>query len=221
MRANHFLGAAMVLTAAVMLAPSAQAAGQWYTRVDLSYNHVADNTWTTPSGHVNTTSKNGLGMDLAFGNDLGRVWAGGGVRGELELTAKYNNVDTMSWGRQFTGVTGHTRVVALMYNLYNDFLPNSRFDPYIGAGMGYANVRFGNFYAYDATTNTQYALNSSDNVFAYQAFLGFKLNFNQSLALDAAYNWFMLSNATLAQGTGQTKTTYHTSSFTLGLDWTF
>ncbi len=222
MRAIRLLGTMGVLSAALMLAPNALAAGQWYGRADVSYNYLPDNGWVASGTGIHTASKKGEGIDLAWGRDLGRVWIGGGIRGEFELKWKYNDVDTLSSGGQpFSGVTGHTRVVALMYNLYDDFRPESNFDPYIGLGIGYANVRFGNFYGYDSATSTQYALDASDSAFAYQAIAGFKVRLNPSVSLDFAYNWFMLGNIKLQTGAGNTGTTYHTSSATFGVDWYF
>ncbi len=222
MRAIRLIGVTGVLSAALMLAPKALAQGQWYGRVDLSYNSLPDNGWVSSGTTIQTTSKKGEGIDLALGRDLGRVWIGGGIRGEFEFKAKYNGVDSLSsGGQQFSGVTGHTRMVALMYNLYNDFMPESKFDPYLGVGFGYASVHFGNFYGYDSATTTGYALDASDSAFAYQAFAGFKLHLSSSLALDFAYNWFMLGNITLQSGTGNTGTTYHTSTATFGVDWNF
>lgn len=215
------VGAALGLVA-MIVAPAAHAAGHWYDRIDLSYNHLADHGWVSPNGGVDTQSKNGMGLDLALGRDLGRVWAGGGIRGEFELKWKYNDVKALSdRTASLTGITGHTRIFALMYNLYDDFLPDSTFDPYVGAGIGYASVRFGNYYGYDATTHTEYALDSSDSVFAYQAFVGFKVRLQQSLALDMAYNWFWTSNPKLSEGTGSTQSSYRADTLTLGLDWTF
>jgi len=222
MRAIRLLGVTGVLVAAMLLAPNALAAGQWYARADVSYNYLPDNGWVSSGTSIHTVSKKGEGIDLALGRDLGRVWAGGGIRGEFELKWKYNDVDSLSNGGQpLSGVTGHTRMVALMYNLYNDFMPESRFDPYLGVGIGYASVRFGNFYGYDATTSTSYALDASDSAFAYQAFAGFKVRMNSSVALDFAYNWFMLGNVTVQSGAGTTGTTYHTSTATIGVDWDF
>ena len=222
MRAIRLIGVTGVLAAALMLAPKALAQGQWYGRADLSYNSLPDNGWVSSGTTIQTKSKKGEGIDLALGRDLGRVWVAGGIRGEFELKWKYNDVDSLSSGGQsFSGVTGHTRMVALMYNLYNDFMPESKFDPYIGAGFGYANIRFGNFYGYDSATATGYALDASDSAFAYQAFAGFKVRLTSSVALDVAYNWFMLSNLTLQVGTHNTGTTYHTSTATLGVDWNF
>jgi|GEM_PF-3291630 len=222
MRAIRVLGAAGVVAIAVSLAPVAQAAGHWYGRVDLSYNHLSDNGWDSPNGFVSTQSSTGTGLDLALGRDLGRVWAGGAVRGEFEFAWKYNGIDTFTQnGRQLTGVTGHTRMVALMYNLYNDFAPESTFDPYLGAGIGYAYVHYGNYYGYDQSTNTSSRFDGSDSVFAYQLMAGFKVHFSDSVALDFAYDWFVLSNPVVNSGATKTEERYRTNSLALGLTWNF
>lgn len=222
MRAIRLLGAAGIAAIAVSLAPAAQAAGHWYGRVGLSYNYLADSGWNSPNGFVSTRSKTGTGVDLALGRDLGRVWAGGAVRGEFELTWKYNGVDSFTQnGNQLTGVTGHTRVMALMYNLYNDFMPESTFDPYLGAGIGYASVHYGNYYGHNPGGNTSSGFDASESVFAYQLLAGFKLHFSDSVALDLGYQWFVLANPTVGSGSSKTEERYRTNSFALGLTWNF
>ncbi len=224
MRAIKVLGAAGIVAAAMLLSPTANAAGHWYGRVDLSYNHVASNGWGSPNGFVSTQSTNGEGLDVALGRDLGRVWAGGAVRGEFELKWKINGIDSFTQnGHVLTGVTGHTRVLALMYNLYNDFMPESTFDPYIGGGIGYASIRYGNYYGFDPNTHTWSTLDGSDSVFAYQMFAGFKLRVSDSVAIGLAYNWFVLSDPKLTESNGSTKTEerYRTNSLMLGVTWRF
>lgn len=224
MRAIKVLGAAGIVAAALCLPFTARAAGHWYGRADVSYNHVADNGWDSPNGFVSTKSSNGEGLDLALGRDLGRVWGGGAVRGEFELKWKMNGIDSFTQnGDRLTDVTGHTRVVALMYNLYNDFMPESTFDPYVGGGIGYANVHYGNYYGWDPNTHTGSRIDGSDNEFAYQLFAGFKVRVAGSVAIDMAYNWFVLSNPKVTQSGGSAKTEerYRTNSLTLGITWSF
>ena len=226
MRAIRLIGVTGVLSAALMLAPNALAATRWYVRTALSYNNLADNGWSSPYGSVNTVSKKGVGADLAVGGDLGRVWAGGGIRGEFELTWKYNDVNHFDQlGTQLTNTTGHTRVLALMYNLINDFRPGSTFDPYLGFGIGYADVHFSNYNGYNPTTGTWSSLSSTDSRFAYQALAGVKLNLSDSIAVDLAYNWFVMTDPVLREpasaGHASFSSSYRATSVVLGLDWTF
>lgn len=224
MRAIHVMGAAGIMVAAMCLSPAARAAGHWYARADVSYNHLSDNGWPSPNGFVSTKSSNGEGLDVALGRDLGPVWAGGAVRGEFEIKWKMNGIDSFTQnGDRLTGVTGHTRMLALMYNLYNDFMPDSTFDPYVGGGIGYANVHYGNYYGFDANTGNGSSIDSSDNEFAYQLFAGFKLRVSDSVAIDLAYNWFVLSNPKVrgSGGSGATAERYLTNSLVLGVTGRF
>lgn len=222
MRAMGVLGTALIVAAGIAMAPAAQAASRWYTRVDLSYNHLTSNGWNSPNGFVSTQSSNGTGLDLVLGNDLGRVWAGGGVRGELALMWRYNGVDSFKQnGNQLSDITGHTRMVAIMYNLYNDFLPESKFDPYIGAGIGYANVHYGNYYGFDSSSHAMSRFDGSDSAFAYQVLAGFRLKFSDSVALDLAYDWFVMANPVVTSGSTKTVERYRSNSLVLGLTWLF
>jgi opacity protein-like surface antigen len=86
-------------------------------------------------------------------------------------------------------------------------------------------VHYGNYGGYNPGTGTWSSLSSLDSVFAYQVLAGFKLNLSQSVALDLAYNWFVLSDPSLQEppsaGYVNFKSSYRTNSFVLGLDWTF
>lgn len=220
MRTIRVLGAVGVLAAAAFVAPAALAAGNWYARGDLSYNAVSNNGWQSMGTPVNTKYKSNAGLDLALGWNLGRVWAGGAVRGEFEASWKNNSVDSFSQnGQTLPGHSGHTRVLALMYNLYNDFLPESVFDPYLGAGIGYADIHY-NY----TDTGTYTGLESSDSRFAYQFMIGFKVRVTPSLYIDAALNHFVMANQSLTEagGGGATfESSYQSNGFTLGVTWAF
>lgn len=211
-------GAVLVLAGA---APGAWAAGGgWYVRVGGVYTQLSDQGWMSQLGPVSTHSKNGGGAEFAFGSDLGRVWAGGGIRGEFVVSWKFNSADYHEIsGVQLANTGGHVRALTLMYNLINDFRPESTFDPYLGIGIGYTDIH----YAYSGYGGTTAAwVNSTDSVFAYQLLAGVKLQFSQSVALDLGYTLFGTSQLSLnVQGVGQTKTSYRGNSAVLGIDWSF
>ena len=220
MRTIRVLGAAGILAAAALAAPAALAAGgYWYARADLSYNAVSNNAWQSAGAAINTTYNRNMGLDLALGWDTGRVWSGGAVRGEFEVSWKNNSVESFSQnGQALGGASGHTRMLALMYNLVNDFLPDSAFDPYLGAGIGYADIR----YRY-TRAGTSPGLDSSDSRFAYQFMLGFKVRVTPSLYFDASLNHFVMTNQslTLPGGGGTFESSYQTNGATLGVTWAF
>lgn len=207
-------GAALVLAGVV---PSAWAAnGQWYVRADGAFSSLGDNGWTSSSGPVTTSSKNGWGADLAFGYDLGRVWAGGAIRGEFALTWKFNPVDGISsGGASLAQANGHTRMLGLTYNLVDDFLPSKTFDPYLGVGAGYARL---NFYQWGGPAG----VNSTAGAFAYQVLAGVKVRLSPSARLDVGYSWFTTSNTSVQTHGGQkTNMSYRANSIAIGVDWMF
>lgn len=221
MQGVHKAAIAGVVLALAGAAPGAWAAGNgWYLRFAGAYTRVGDAGWTSQQGPVTTKSKQGYGAEIAFGDDLGRVWSGGAIRGEFAVLWQQNDVDKHYLGGvALVNPTGHVRVQALMYNLINDFLPTSTFDPYLGVGIGYAGVHF----AYSGTAAGGSAwVNSSDDVFAYQFLAGFKLQFSPTVALDFGYSWFRTSEPSFTVvGIGQTKSSYRAGRATLGIDWTF
>lgn len=221
MQGVHKAAIAGAVLALACSAPAARAAESgWYARIAGASTQVGDASWNSQLGRVTTHSKTGRGAEVAFGDDLGRVWAGGAIRGEFALLWSENDADRHALaGAALADPTGHVRVSALMYNMIDDFLPESIFDPYLGVGIGYAGLHF----AYSGTAPGGAAwINSSDDVFAYQFLAGFKLQFSSSVAVDLGYSWFRTTTPSFAvEGVGQTKSSYRAGRAMLGIDWSF
>lgn len=209
--------AGVALGVAVVMAPRALADDSgWYARADVSFVALSNGDWSASSGPVTTSYDNGWGADLAVGRSLGTVWSGGAIRGEFELSWKYSGVKDLSQGgMSLNRPNGHTRMMALTYNLIDDFRPNATIDPYLGLGAGYSDLRY---YQWGGPAG----VDSTGSAFAYQALAGLKFNLGSSLDLDLGYSWFATSNASVTTyGGTKTDVSYRANTVSIGADWSF
>lgn len=99
---------------------------------------------------------------------------------------------------------GHLNTHTVMGNLYYDFMPSSTFNPYVGAGIGWAH--------FDAKASSEgETIKVSTNEFAYQGIVGIAYNINDHFAVDANYHYLRWSNSSGA----------YYNLFNLGVNYSF
>jgi len=134
---------------------------------------------------------------LGISGRLGYAMASG-LRVDAEIAYRENDVKGSTFlatngVNDFTarddGATGHARSIALMANAYYDFLNSSGITPYVGGGIGAANV--GGKYTSSFEPITQHAntIDDSDWGFAAQAIGGVSVALSSSLSLVADYRY--------------------------------
>ncbi len=132
-----------------------------------------------------------MGMEFSF--DPG--WTIGAAVGyqinnfrvEGEISYEQCDVDqTTALGVSFDS-TGDVTGTAFMLNGYYDFKNESAFIPYVGAGLGYANVEI-NDYNIPGSGVADYS--ADDSVFAYQFGVGIGYAINEKVTLDLKYRYF-------------------------------
>lgn len=162
---------ALSLAALLLALPGVAAAKEgWYGRADAG--------WSV-DGALEVT-----GSDLDFDDDwsahLGAGYAfANGFRLEGELSHRQNDFETFS---------GEARATALMANLYYDFNREGRFQPYVGVGVGAANV--------EAEGGVgPISFDDDDTVAAYQGMVGVGIRLTERLDLDVGYRYFVAPDA--------------------------
>lgn len=109
----------------------------------------------------------------------------GMARVEAELTYRQNDVDSLkALGTSFS-TGGDVSALSLMANGFFDIETNSPVTPYIGAGIGFANVSLN-----DVTESGTLFVDDDDTVFAYQFGLGVAFDLSDLLTLDLGYRYF-------------------------------
>lgn len=155
-----------LLAAVVFAAPEARAQAQLYAGGygGLGFVHDAD----TNLGPILTT-------DLGFGFG---AFIGGKVTPNVRLEGEigYRANDLKSFGG--TGVGGEVTSLAFMANGYYDIPVQSALIPYIGAGIGLADVEMDGL------------RNDSDTVLAFQLMAGGAIPVSPTVALTAEYRLF-------------------------------
>ncbi|MEQ1616881.1 MAG: OmpA family protein [Terricaulis sp.] len=179
------------LAAAALLAGiggGAQAKEGWYGRADVGYSVDGQVDGTFFDGEQ--TFRQSADLDDGWLADVGIGHAyGNGVRAELELARRNNDINQTNEEADAT---------SLMLNGFYDFNRDGRFQPYIGLGIGYANVEIANF---------------DDSDFAWQALAGVGVKLSERTMFDIGYRLFNVDGLDL----GGVETDYEHQAVTLGL----
>jgi opacity protein-like surface antigen len=159
----------------------------------------------------------GYNVSAAFGYDYGRL------RLEVELAHRRNEVNNINnLGRSFRA-DGDISATSLMLNGYRDFATGSRVVPYLGGGIGVANVSANKVKLFDVTGEVAY-IDDDDTVFAYHLATGVAFTLSPTLTLDLGYRFFGTSNpqfdddlALIGIQTNGLETEYHSHNISVGL----
>jgi len=138
---------------------------------DLTATGVDDQgTWSS-----DTSLDTGYAIHAALGYDFDPI------RAEVELGYAKNDFDKIDTEKATNGDVTATTFFA---NAYYDFHNSSLFVPYLGAGLGYANISYNNL-----NVDWEYPFDSHDSVFAYQFMAGIAFAINENLFADLSYRY--------------------------------
>ncbi len=180
-----------------MLLPSAAWAqnNAWYVAGGLGASFPNDVVITQPGTPTLTTE---LDTGILATGAFGRSFDNRIFRAEAEVLYNTNDVSTLSVpGSGSVTAGGDISTLGLMVNGYYDIDTNSKWRPYIGGGIGGANVSInslsslGVLIADDDTT-----------VFAYQVKVGVAYEFTQALAGTLGYRFFATEDADFVDSRG-------------------
>jgi len=139
-----------------------------------------------------TDSVSGDSVNLEFdpGWNLGFLagYKTGLFRFEGEIGYQQNDFDKFSGGilgPYSVGATGDGSIFRVMFNSYCDFDTSTALTPYIGIGLGYANVELN-----DLSIGGYYVGDKEDDLFAYQFITGLDYAINNRNSIFVAYRYF-------------------------------
>lgn len=145
----------------------------------------------------------GYGLVGAIGTSINKL-----SRLELEIGYRVNDLDEVKIdGYGSTNLDGDVSTFSLMGNGYFDMDLGSIFTPFVGAGIGYANIQ----------ADIDDIGDNNDDVLAYQFIAGGSLALSKQLYLDLQYRYFATSDPTF-QGI---ETEYATHNAMVGLRYHF
>ena len=99
-----------------------------------------------------------------------------GLRTELEVAYRINDIDKFetSNGMSFDGENEDVETWAGMANVYYEYAYDQKIKPFVGVGVGYANVDLGDY---------------DDDLLAYQAMIGVGVEVRPNLMFDVQYRF--------------------------------
>ena len=172
----------------------------WYLSgsAGLSFLQEQDNH----AGSLNfDTSGSNPGFDVtgALGKELGDGFRAEGEIGYRQIEIGHATVYAPGGTGITSGfTTGDAHAVSFMSNGYYDFKTDSRFVPYVGAGIGLADVTLDR-----VSVNGVPATNDSDLAFAYQAMAGIGYQLSPNGTIFTGYRYFAVDDPTFTDTTGE------------------
>lgn len=201
MKLNFLKSSALVAMIAALagLGSSAHATDGWYGRGEVGYSFDGQVDF---DNRPDVDLDNGWMVDGAIGYAFGKE-NNTGVRLEGELSYWNNQVD----GGQFNGAD--VSATAGMLNAYVDFNRQGKWQPYLGAGVGYAKIE-----------GDQGANSISDEGVGYQAMAGVGIVLSPQLTMDVGYRYLKVPNLD-GDFDGRVSADYTNQAVTLGLRYQF
>lgn len=135
----------------------------------------------------------GIYLGGAFGYDFGLV------RLEAELSYKQSGIAAVTDNLaappvHYRSVEGDLGVFAFMANAFIDMHNDSPVTPYLGGGIGYANLYLSD--THDNSSGVRLYREDDASAFAYQAGAGLDIALNRMISLDLSYRYFATEKAT-------------------------
>jgi opacity protein-like surface antigen len=139
-------------------------------------------------------------------------------RFEGEFTYLQNSVDKLSAFGLSAGADGDQSVMAGLANVYFDFDTQTPWTPYVGGGLGVANVAIN-----DASVMGIPLVDDDDSAFAYQVKAGVGYRFSPTTDFTAGYRFFGTDDVSLNTADGESITADGplTHNFEVGIRYRF
>jgi opacity protein-like surface antigen len=209
----------IVLTAlagvSLITVPAARAAdgflgNGFYGSLSGGLTSTRDSNWDGFGASGNIGLANGANFAGALGLKVSP-----NIRTEVELSYRRANLNSVSLdGGGSASLGGHLTTWGLLVNGYYDFMPDSKFNPWLSAGLGMA----GHTGTLDSVPSVGFSSTSaSDDVFAYQLGGGVDYNLSPQTALFAGYRYL----GTTAPSFDGIKASYGAHEFRVGVRQSF
>jgi len=180
--------------ALVFITTSAHAADKgMYFSGNFGFSELSDSNASIPGIF---TSEVDFDLGFRVGGALGYDF--GAYRVEGEIAYRLNDTDVGTASGFGTGpVTGEVSAISFMANGYYDFLmQNSPLVPYLGLGVGFANVDAD----FTAPNSPLTLIDDSAIVFAWQFMFGLGYNISSTTTLTVDYRYFVTADPEFSPG---------------------
>jgi outer membrane protein W len=140
-------------------------------------------------------------VGFAAGAQIG--YAFGGPRVEVEYTYRYNSAHMIGSAGPNVEATGSLRASALLANFIYDFDTGSKWVPYVGLGLGAANVQANNIQAAGSVSSGSF-LDGGSTELAGQLIVGVDFMTSEHVGLFLDFRGLWAKSPTMNYGTGCT-----------------
>lgn len=178
------------------------ARAEMYCSGNLSLVFVSDIDLYDGVDTARLTTDPGFGLLGALGGDLGE-----GLRLEAEVGYRQNDLKDISAFGISVPVNGDVSALSFMGNAFYNFETETAFSPFLGGGVGFANVE----------GDIEGLGKKDDTVFAYQLSAGGGLELQENLSLDLQYRFFATADPDFAG----VKAEYSSHNLMVGLRFSF
>jgi len=162
---------------------------------------------TAPGVTIELESDMGVALGIALGYSFSN-----NTRIEGELTYQMNDIDQENMIGVGLAAAGDTSALAFLLNGYYDFVSNSKWTPFISAGIGIAKIEVDDFSVFGTLIGSD-----DDTVLAYQVGAGVGYAVNEKVTIDLKYRYFGTSDPKF----GTTEAEYSSHNFYFGIRRSF
>ncbi|MGB0843598.1 MAG: outer membrane beta-barrel protein [Alphaproteobacteria bacterium] len=180
-------------------------------------NDIVDTTVAPTETYTATTNTSiGYGGSVAAGvrYNLGVA----AVRAEIEAAYRIANTSDIVKTNGFASgeASGSATMTSAMLNGLVEMLPNGRFNPYIGGGVGQTNFKF------DFQEDEVAYVTESASALTYQAMVGARYNMSDNLSLFGEYRYMMAPGVEITDvHGGVTENDFKNSEVAIGVMYQF
>jgi opacity protein-like surface antigen len=126
---------------------------------------------------------------------------GTGPRFEFEYNYRDNGASTIATANGTQGATGSLTTTAYMLNFLYDFETGSQWVPYVGLGLGMADIKANDIHSSNTSQAGSY-LSGGGNEFAAQFIFGAEYQVSDRMGITIDWRGLWASNATFNYGAG-------------------
>lgn len=209
MKKTRFMFLVCLVSSFLMASFSFAAVGPYVSgQVGATWLDDADISISGAGSVAETSFDMGFNIGVAGGYDFGPA------RVEGELTYRLNDIDEYSApGFGTFSADGDVSALSLLANGFWDIPTGGPVTPYLGAGIGVAQV---------SMDDPSFPIDDDDTVFAYQLAAGVAFDLTPTLALDLGYRYFATTDPEFTDDFGDSfETEYMSHNLNLGLRYQF
>ena len=175
----------VVCAAALALLFSNPVYANWYGSIQAGANWLDDADTTISAGPAALSGDVEFDSGYTLSGAIGYAYPSG-LRLEGELSYRNNDLDQS----EGVGLDGDVTATAVLANLWYDFKTGGKWKPYIGGGLGFAQVNLD----LDGVEGISIGFDDNDWVFAYQLGAGVAFPISSKTMLSVDYRYFATSD---------------------------